>query len=107
MTNDPNHTPITPWRRGPTPAGLSIYGDIHPAARHDNGRIFIARILNRPTNPEIITPETAANIIATGPEMLAILEVIIQQGLLDPRESIQRAIRDKAIAAINRARGNP
>ena len=104
-TNNPD--PITPWRRGPTPNGLSIYGDIHPSATHDNGRVFIARVLARPANPEIIATETAANLIAAAPEMLAALRAIIEQGLLDPRESIHRDIRDQAIAAINKARGYP
>ena len=104
-TDNPDH--ITPWRRGPTPAGLSIYGAIHPSSKHDNGRVFVARVLARPANPEIITPETAANLIATAPEMLAALEFVRDQNLVPAETPNGRRARAAIHGAINKARGTP
>jgi len=100
-----NTNPISPWRRGPTPAGLSIYGAIHPSSQHDNGRVFVARVLARPANPQVIDPIDAANLIATAPEMLAALELVRDQDLIPAETPNGFAAREVISTTINKARG--
>ena len=86
---------------------MTIFADLTNDPSHTSGARYV--VARRPWSysggekDEMIAAD--ASLLTAAPDLLAALQLIVEQGLLDPRQSVHRDALNRAVTAIAAATG--